>query len=566
MSTPKDPNYQDNYLSLHSVGVLKGQLGDWLGGIELIKKALILKPEYAEAHSNLGYGLTQLKRYEEALPCFERAVALKPQYPEAYYNWGIALEALKRYKESVACYKKAVAYNPNYYEAYNNCGSALVALKRFEEALQFYKNAIELKSDHPDLYSNYGSVLHELGRYEEAVECYEKALELKSTSPGLYNNYGNLLREVNRFDEAIIYFQSAIKLKPDYAAAYNNYAVTLQAQQRYEEAIKYYDHAFKIDPTYYDAPFNKSLLYLALGRFEEGWPRNAGRWRKKDAEQKPATPYPLWSGESLKGKSLLIVAEQGMGDQLQMLRYIPMLEKMGAKCLVYVDPPLQKLAKRSFSKARILSSLQNIKTKIDCCVCIMSLPLLLKTFSEDEIPHNCPYLVADKNKVKSWNKKLHSKFNLKVGVVWKGRSAYKNNRKRSIPLETISSLFMDKRIQFVLLQHNATQIELDLVERYPNVLSISEDLKDFDDTAAAIMALDLVISVDTAVAHLAGALNKSVLVMLPYNADWRWLINRSDSPWYPSSRLFRQKSIGNWTQAIEEVKQVLGEALGDKKL
>lgn len=508
--------------ALNLLGVAKVQMKDSENGIVLIEKALMLNPDCAEAHNNLANALAEMGRYEEAIPHFERATSLKPNYIEAYHNWGRVLKILQRYDHALLCYQKVIA----------------------------------LKPDSAEIYNSVGIILKQLKRHKEAIACYQKAIELQPNFSASYSNLGNIFVFLNRCEEALFYFKKAIELNPDFAEAYNNCATALQGLNRHEESLAYYEKALLYRDDYFDALYGKALACLALGYFEEGWSIHEKRWKRSESEPFPMVDLPLWQGEDLFQKNILIVSEQGSGDQLQMLRYIPLLEAMGAMCWVKTTNSLKTLAARSFHHARVITSLDNIQG-VDYWVCMLSLPFMLKTFNEGKIPQGCPYLVPDSQKIKHWQEQFSDIRELKVGVVWRGNAKHTNDHNRSISLETLLPLFLNKKIQFMLLQKDITESERSQVGSFDNVSVFYKELKNFDDTAAAVMALDLVIVVDTAVAHLAGALNKKVWILLPFSADWRWLVNRSDSPWYPSAQLIRQKYIGHWDEVVLEVGHAL---------
>jgi tetratricopeptide (TPR) repeat protein len=595
----------DDHVALHFLGVSYVQQGRPENGIPLIERALSLQPDYPDAHFNLGCALQASNRLDEAAACYRRALAVNPGHAGAQLNLGNALQALNRHAEAIACYQRTLELRPDDADAHNNWGNSLQALGRHEQAIDCYEKALALNPGHAQAHNNTGNSLLALNRRDAALACYERALALKPEYAEAENNLGHVLLELNRFDEALARFAKALAIKPDFAEAHNNWGMALQALNRHEEAIERYEHAIALKPDYAEAQWNKGLAALCLGRFEEGWPLYEKRWQLKNAVAMPDCNRPLWPGlvrdanaqrgssaacqagksfgafpyrrglsrvqrflRALLGRgvaarstNLLLQYEQGFGDALQMLRYIPPLQRMGVHCWVQAPPALTALVQRSFPQARVLA-LGECPAEVEFRIPLTSLPLALKTFSEFDIPRAVPYLVVDERARMAWAARLAPRSGRKVGLAWRGRATHRNDRNRSVLLETLEPLFSLKDIQFIALQKDLTEAEQRRLACHDNVTAPDRELHSFDDTAALVSVLDLVISVDSAPAHLSGALGKATWLLLPFSPDWRWQLARSDCPWYPSARLFRQKSIGNWTQIVRE----LGEALRPSSL
>jgi len=329
--------------------------------------------------------------------------------------------------------------------------------------------------------------------------------------------------------------------------------VSLAALNRDAEALVCHERALAIDPHYADAEFNKALGLLRSGNFREGWRAYEKRWQAKDGAGKRHVDRPLWLGDTpVEGRSVLIEFEQGFGDAIQAWRYVPRLEALGAKCWIHAPASLQALVQRSFPHTSVIPR-NWWPDQIELRVPVMSLPLATHTFSEADIPRVVRYLAADERQVAQWAARLSSAGAPRVGLVWRGNPSHRNERNRSAPLEAFAPLLSRAGVRFVTLQKNLTDPEREILSRYANVTVLDEELRTFDDTAAAMSTLDIVISVDSAPAHLAGALGRTTWILLPFSPEWRWMLGRSDSPWYPTARLFRQRSIGDWAGVVAEL-------------
>jgi tetratricopeptide (TPR) repeat protein len=518
------PNHFD---ALHFLGIIALRTNRLERGVELTSRAIKSIPSFAPAHNNLGMGLQKLKRNAEALICYDRAIALKPDFAEAYNNQGNALQDMNRYEEALSSYDKAIELTPDYAEAYNNRGVVLLELSHIEEAIASYDRAIALRADYAEAYNNRGNALQNMGRLEEALASCDRAIALKPDFAEAYNNRGNVLQDMNRYEEALSSYDKAIELKPDYAEAYTLHGMAM----------------------------------LVLGRFEQGWQQY--EWRKKVRWAVGNRPYPqpLWLGkENIAGKTMFLHWEQGLGDTIQFIRYVKFVRAMGAKVIVSVQDPLLRLLKQMDPNIEFLGSDTSPDLFEHHCS-LMSLPLALGTTVET-IPSEPFYLQADKELSAHWEARLSQLNGLRVGLVWAGgkrdrRDATVTDSRRSIPLATYAPLASVPNVSFISLQKGPPSAEARMPPEGMILHDWTDDLLDFLDTAALIDGLDLVISVDTAVAHLAGALGKPVWVLNRSDTCWRWLLDRADSPWYASLRLFRQREMGNWSQVIEEVTREL---------
>ncbi len=516
-------------------------------------RALALQPDHAGAFYNRGMTLHELKRFDEALVSYDRAVAVQPDHAEALCNRGNVLLDLKRFDEALASYERAVAVRPNYTEALCNRGMALRELKRPGEALASYDRALATRSDHVEAFYCRGVVLRELKRLDEALASYDQALALQPDYFDALNNRGVTLHELKRFPEALASYDRALAVRPDYAPALTNRGVTLHQLKRLDEALVCYDYALAVNPGYVDGHFNKSLLQLLKGDYDVGW--REYEWRRWKEENltlfKRDFTQSLWLGQTaIEGKTILLHSEQGFGDTIQFCRYAPLVAERGARVLLEVPVQLKDLMTSLAGVAEIIAA-QDKPPDFDLHCPLPSLPLALATRIES-IPARVPYFTVAPEILGRWTNAVGPERNLRIGLVWSGSSAHKGDAIRSISLRSLLPL-VDLDAEFVSLQKEVRGDDLATLKERDDIVHFGDKLETFADTAAVIANLDLVISVDTSVAHLAGALAKPVWVLLPFLPDFRWLLDREDSPWYPTARLFRQQAPGDWSGVIRRV-------------
>ena len=412
---------------------------------------------------------------------------------------------------------------PNSVVLYNISGASNAGLMQFDAAIDSYKQALKIKPDYAEAYYNMGVALNDKGDPEAAIESYKQAL----------------------------------KIKPDYAEAYNNIGNVLKDQGDLEAAIDSYKQAININPDYAEAYYNLSLLHLLRGNLDEGFKYHEWRLKIKKPTAAPARTNLIWDGEqSLSGKHFVVYEEQGLGDIIQFCRYLPVLEQKGANVTFKVKSNLHALLQTMDSKTSLNTRLPE-ENKIDFELPMMSLPLALKTTVET-IPAQIPYLYADDQRKKRWNEKLGNKTVTRIGLVWSGSTWHKNDHNRSLLLNQLTSLLV-LPVEFHSLQKEVREIDIKTLTDFPKINQHQDDLLDLSDTAALIDEMDLVISVDTLVAHLSGAMGKKTFILLPYSPDYRWMLDRADSPWYPTATLFRQPSVGDWDSVISEIRQLLSD-------
>jgi FKBP-type peptidyl-prolyl cis-trans isomerase 2/TolA-binding protein len=523
--------------------------------ISLYNKALRIKPDLSKAYYNIGVIYQEKGIFDKAIFSYKLALSYKYDYTEAYHNIGVIYWKLKNFEEAISNLMYAINFNPFHALSYYHLGVIYQELGQIKKATNLYERALQIDPTLSSAYFNLGVIHQDKEEYDFAIERYKKALEYSPENFGAYNNLGLCYLENENLDDAMASFQKSIELKPDFAEAYSNIGNVYHNKLMLDEAINMYKKAIDIDPNYTDAHWNLAISYLLKGELEQGWKEYEWRW-KTDEFHRPSFPKPIWNGEPIHGKKLLIITEQGLGDALQFLRYIPLIYKKGVKIIFTCSEELIPLIKNHEEISEIIPR-NSIVPEFDYYCSLLSLPLIFNT-TINNIPQNIPYINATKKSIKYWHNKLSNNQNkMKIGIVWAGNPKHKMDKKRSIPLKTYYPLFDLKGVAFYSLQKGKGSEQVDDESKKMGLIDLTNEINDFSDTAGFIMNLDLVITVDTAVAHLAGALGRPVWVLIPYIPDWRWMLNREDSPWYPTMRLFRQSSRGDWETVVIKIRQEL---------
>lgn len=424
----------------------------------------------------------------------------------------------------------------------------LQAAGRLEEAEAACRKALTLTPNHPAILHLLGVILGRLGKSSQSLEVLRQTARLQPDSAMVRHNYAFSLKSTGSFDDAIREFQQAIKLDPKMAAAHSNLGIVYKDQGKLEEAKACYRRAIELKPDYADAHWNLSLVLLRQGNFKEGLVEYEWRRHVRTAAPVPNLPIPPWNGEELNGKAVVLYPEQGLGDAIQFTRYIPMVQQRGGRVVVACPPSLRGIFARSFPLAQFVNFGGNFPP-IDLQSSLVSLPLVFGT-DLNSIPATISYLETDSALVAKWAARLGERDGrLRVGFVWAGNPAHYNDQNRSIPIEELRPISQMKEIAAFSLQKDKRADQVAPAE----LIDFTAEFSDFDETAAFIENLDVVVTVDTAVAHLAGAIGKATWMLLPFVTDWRWLIDRADTPWYPTMRLFRQRAIGDWPQVVRDV-------------
>jgi tetratricopeptide (TPR) repeat protein len=582
----------DHFDALHMLGVAVTQAGEPDRGATMIARAIRMVPGASAPHINLAMALGALGRHEEALASADRALeldasspdahtnrgnallalgradaglaahaqalALRPADPQIRYNCGGALRALGRFDEAVACYDGALALSPTYVEALTNRGEALIELGRLGDALASFDAVLALRPT-AEAHRNRGAVLARLRRLDEAIAEYDAALAADPASAQAHSDRASALNDLGRAAAALASADRAIALKSDFADAHNNRGVALFTLRRCAEARASYERALTLDPDAPEPRVNRALARLLDGDLAAGFEEYRWRWKAKGAYQhRPRTAYPEWEGELLAGKRLLVFTEQGFGDTLQFVRFVPRLAAAGADVTLLVEPPMVRLLGASLPRVTVTDQISP-DAAFDAQAAMLCLPRLLGGVTLETIPAATPYLIADPAGSSRWGERLAALPGRKVGLVWAGASRRDNpaataiDARRSLRLEQLAPLAAAWDVRFVSLQIGEPAVEAQSPPPGLRLVDWTSELGDFADTAALVASLDLVITVDTSVAHLAGALGRPVWILSRFDGCWRWLEDRDDSPWYPTARLFRQHAPGDWTSAIDAV-------------
>lgn len=510
----------------------------------------------AEAWHLLGGIAERQEQLDRAIACYQKTIALKPNYAAAYYNFGNALYKIGQLEAAIAQYRQAIAIQPNFAEAYNSRGFIQQERGELTEAISLHQMALKLKPKFPEAAYNLGKAFSKQNRLNDAISAYRHAISLNPRYCDPYVNLGIILRHLGQLDEAIACYQKALKLQSKSAAIHTNLGNVWQDRGQLKQAIFHHQTAITLQPQCPEAHHNFSNTLLLAGELKRGFSEYEWRAKLSQIEHPPAFLQPVWDGSSLRGKTILLYAEQGLGDTIQFVRYAPLVKEKGGQVIFRCPTSLRQLLETADGIDRLIFPGDPLPI-FDTHASLMSLPYLLNTTLET-IPCKIPYLsvpieITSSLQISDFTSKPQPPTsNLKVGLVWAGNPSHPNDRYRSIGLSQLFKILEVPNITFYSLQKVISVEDLQLLKN-TQIIDLSDRLIDFAVTAAIISQLDLIITVDTAVAHLTGALGKPVWILLAYIPDWRWMLQREDSPWYPTARLFRQQQRGNWQSAIDLV-------------
>ncbi len=522
----------DQFDALNLLGTIKAQSGRLGEAHRLVSAAVKINPRAPQAWANLGQVLHGLKRDQDALDCFDKALALAPGDVAIAHNRANALLSLGKSAEALAAFQEVLARVPQHPEARLNSGIAQAALGFSELAVAEFDRALTLMSGHPVAHFNRGIALYDLGRYADAVAAHDNALAAAPDHAGAHLNRGRALAALNRLDDAIASYGKARALRKDDA----------------------------------DSHFMESLALLTLGDYRRGFEKYEWRWRRSGMPEQKSRGRPLWLGDyPLARKTVLVHAEQGFGDTIQFARYVPLLAAAGANVVLEVQPELTALMARLDGAATVIARGEAPPQQFDVHCPLGSLPLAFKT-EPATVPANIPYLSADDEHLRKWSARLGALERPRIAIAWAGNPGHLNDRNRSIAFAQLAPLFPlplagEGRVgaRFISVQRDVRDEDAQILAGEARVTHVGAELENFSDTAAAIALADLVISVDTAVAHLAGAMGRPLWMLVPFAPDWRWTLDGETSPWYPTARLFRQTSLGDWDGVIARVGAELGQ-------
>jgi tetratricopeptide (TPR) repeat protein len=563
----------------------------WQQALECYQEAVRVDPGHAAAHAYMGNVLRQLGKANEALVAYDRAIVIKPDYAEVHYNRASLLQQAGQPGPALASYEAAVASNSAFVEAHCSRGDLLQQLGRPDEAHASYNTAISVNSGFAKAYLHRGALRQQLGQHGGAAADYRQAIALRpdyAGDPNIHFNRGSCLSDLKEWAGAIESYQGAIALRPDYADAHcnlghaqqeagladaamesygralqlnpglsialNNRGNLFRSRHQFDQAAQDFRQALTLDPNSVQAHYNLGIVALTRGDFATGW--GEYEWRRLIEEAKAASarkfPQPEWRGDtSLEGKRILLHAEQGLGDTIQFCRYTAVVAGLGAHVILEVPPSLVGLLENVAGVSELVVAGGPMPpTDYQCS--LMSLPGALKTTLET-IPCQVPYLRADPGKVARWHETLGPRTRPRVGLTWSGNPKHRDDRHRSIKLAQWMDLLPDE-CQYFCLQTEVREDDQRIMESNRKITSVAES---FTETAALIETLDLVISVDTSLAHLSAALGRTTWILLPFSPDWRWMLERRDTPWYPTATLYRQPAPGDWRSVLTEVQQDL---------
>ncbi len=578
--------------SLNDAGVRIAS-SDPQAALVLFERALKARPDDSEALFNRGAVLHRLERLDEALSDYERALVLNPANVSALSNRGAVLLLQRRFEDAIANYDRALTISDRPALHYNR-GLACLSLGRHAEALTEFDRTLALDAIHAAATHQRGVALVKLSRHQNALAAFDRALSLQPTNAALLHDRACTLLHLDRANDALAAFDAALAAQPNFAEARTNRAAALLHLRHTDDAFGSFAKALEDDPrhapAYYSrarafhemnrlpdaiadyerflelrpddaaARFDLSVAQLCLGDYATGWQNYELRWTMPNGRpHQRGFSQPLWRGQfDLRGRTLLLHAEQGIGDTIQCLRFIPMLRERGAKIVLEIPVPLRPLV-QAFPEVSAVTAYGEALPSFDCHCPLLTLPLALG-ISVETIPAEKPYLAAGPAYIARWTKTLKDVERPRVGLVWAGSGTNTRDLTRSIPLATLGPVLARSEFSFVSLQKDLRTGDREALTA-TGIHHIGDQLGDFADTAAALSLIDLVISVDTAVAHLAGALGKPTWILLPFAPDWRWMLERNDSPWYPTARLFRQRRVGDWESVVTDVASALARLL-----
>jgi tetratricopeptide (TPR) repeat protein len=521
-------------------------------------------------HAN---GLFTAEQYEEAIAFYKQALALNPTCAQIFFNLGQALYHAKKYSEALYAYKKTVQHKKDHYRAYVQIGKVMMDVKQAKDAIEPFKQSLILEPNNPDARLLLSKAYSEANRFDDAIKTMLEGLALEPGHINMTFELGNIYNTVNRLDESLEIYKALDRLLPNNPSILYNIAFTYKKLGDLPTSLPYYNHVLELEPNHSEALFSRGLAYLVIGDFERGW--HGYEWRYSRPSQGSLRSYdePRWDGSDLNGKTILIHAEQGLGDTFQFIRYAKLIKEKNGKVIVAVQKPLVTLMKRCKGVDQVIS-LDDTPPHFDVHSPMLSLPYVMKT-RIDTVPNEIPYIHADEKLVAEWKEKLAADKNFKIGICWQGNDNYATPllrttvAQKSVHPKEFEPICSVPGVSIYSLQK---MTGTDQLKEIPSTMHIKTFDGDFDqshgrfmDTAAVIRNLDLVITVDTSVSHLASGLGTPTWILLPNPADWRWMIDRNDSPWYPNvTRLFKQPTPGDWKSMITEVADELKKHIARK--
>jgi tetratricopeptide (TPR) repeat protein len=543
------PNVPDFHANL-ALALLES--GDPQRSIAAAQRAIALQPHHSEAHNILGNAFKGAGQIDASVPAYQRVLQLRPDHPDARHNLADSLVRLGRRAEADEVIRQALLLNPNDLKSLLARGHMLLRQRNFIEAEGLFRSLLAAYPKSPEVHDGLATALMEQSRFADAAELYQRAIELDPAHPGPHSNLGFALVSLNRVEEGIASYHRALERRPDLPDTYNNLGNAHLARLDLIASLAAYNRSLYFKPDHTDAHWNRSLLLLLMGNFDQGFAEYEWRWLRFPDQRRPFT-QPLWDGSEIPGRAILLHAEQGLGDTIQFCRLAGQVAERTSAAAVHLEVQgellslMQSLPSVVSGQVKLLARGQALPA-FDFHCPLMSLPHAL-ALRVDTIPAEAPYVAADDELARKFAGLIgpSEAAGLNVGLVWAGAPIHRRDRERSIPFAMLAPLLALPGVRFVSLQKPRPLAAIG------SVLDLSCELTDFAHTAAAIENLDLVITIDTSVAHLAGAMGRRVWTLLPYSPDWRWLLGRDDSAWYPTMRLWRQDRAGEWGGVIERV-------------
>jgi len=535
-------------------GLVAQEAGQYAESIEWINKALALKPDEPVWMNNLAHSYLRLGENEKARDLYQQVLELRPDNAMAHHGLGTAKELLLEWEEALHCFERAVALDPQSADFLCGLARALRKVKAPGGAAKAYQRALELDPKRHEIYCELGTVLADVGEFGAAVENLRRALLLEPGSAKAVTALGYLFYRQGHLDSALESYRCAVKLDPNLANAHLQLAIALAELGDWAEAMASYERARSAEPESAEVLYDLALAHLRRGQFALGWGEYESRWGAWPPPDGRKLPQPLWKGEPLEGARILLYAEQGQGDTLQFVRYVPLVVARGGKVILEVQRRLHRLLAGTAGASQVISQGDPLPEVTWRCP-LLSLPLAFAT-ELSRIPAPIPYVHPDPGLASAWRQRLQRDA-VRIGLAWGGNAAHTSDYLRSVPLAKLLPLLRLEGVTFYSLQMGPPTKQLKVLPPGTNLIDLAPEQKDFADTAAIVANLDLVISVDTAVAHLAAAMGKPVWILLAKLADWRWLLEREDSPWYPTVRLFRQSTPRIWQDPVDRIEREL---------
>ena len=551
---PAHPHPADDPAAALTIGRGHHRAGRLSDAERIYRQILDAHPNDADALHLLGLAAYQAGRHERAVELIRCAIRNQPKNAQFLNNLGAVYLALAKPRKAVRCFYQALEIDPKSADAHYNLANALAEQGRPDEAIARYERALEIDPDSADGHNNLGSVLQKQGRLDEATACYDRALEIDPDCAEAHKNLGVVLAAQGRLEEAIACTRRSLEIDPNSAQTHFNLGTALKNQGKMEDAIGCYRRALEIDPDYAEAHSNYGVTLLASGRFREGWAEYDWRWKSGGSRRREFS-QPPWDGSPLDGKTILLHAEQGLGDTIQFIRYARLVADRGGRIAVECQPQLTRLLGTMPELDHVLAKGDALPA-FDVHAPLLSLPMIFDTTPET-IPGDVGYIRADGRLVEAWKDRLSGFAGRKVGLCWQGNPEFPGDRWRSIPLKYFAVLLDDPSSTFINLHKGAGEGQIAECGLTDRIVNYGAEVTSLVDTAAIMENLDLVITSDTSVAHLAGAMGRPVWTLLQFAPNWRWVGEREDTPWYPTMRLFRQKFRGDWQGVFTDVGRAL---------